>query len=171
MEEGRGSEGAVLGRVAGVEARVVVVVVLLAVVVAVLAVVVVLVALEDRVVVVRVLEEAVLVVVGGIVGEKEVVVSVTRGAGFWTTTVPVDGLLWIRFHHGTFVVVGSAVEAVEALTPNVVVVVVLVAVVVVGVVVVVVVVVLKVVVVVLVDVVAGDVIGSLPPFSVSPEET
>ena len=148
---------------------VVVIVVLLLAVVAVVVVVVVVVleAVEEEVVVVVRVLEAVLEV-GGIVGEKEVVVSVTLGTGFWTTTVPVDGRLWIRFHHGTFVVVGSAVEAVAvALTPIVVVVVVLEAVVVV----VAVVVVLKVVVVVLVDVVAGDVTASLPPFSVRPAET
>jgi hypothetical protein len=152
--EGGGSEGTVLGVVA-VVVKVVKVVVLE---VEALLPVVVLVVEEgvDREVV-AVLE----VLEGGIVGEKEVVVSAASGRGFWTTTAPEDGRLWILFHQGTLVVVCSAVEAV-VLTVRVVVDVLVVAVVVLK---------LVVVVLVVVVVVAGDVIGSGLPLSVSPDDT
>jgi hypothetical protein len=98
---------------------------------------------------------------------KEVVVSGPPGTGFWMTRVPVDGLLWMRFHHGTLVVLEGSVKSVVLLIVVVVVVVVVLA----DAVVVVAVVVLLKVVVVLVVVVAGEVMGSIPPLSTDPEVT
>ena len=44
-------------------------------------------------------------VVKDIVGVKEVVISGVLVTGFWMTTFPMEGRLWILFHQGTLVVV------------------------------------------------------------------